>query len=227
MILTLEHVSKRYPGPEIVHAVRDVSLTVEPRDVIVLLGPSGSGKSTLLMLAAGVLRPDDGRVLVDGKDLAGMSKKQVAERLRTSVGVAFQDPQLIAGHHALDNAAIKLLGGGVRLRDAQRRARPWLAKMGLGDRLYHEPHQLSGGEKQRVGLAQALVGDPSLLLLDEPTAGLDSIRGSEILDLVENIASEGIAVVLATHDLSATRIATRTIELHDGQLVKCRQDRAA
>lgn len=220
MILELDHVSKRYPtSSETVHAVRDVSMSIDAREIVVLYGPSGSGKSTLLLLAAGVLSPEAGTIRSHGRDIASLSKRQVADRLRDDVGIAYQDPGLLAGHTVLDNVATKLISGSASLREARRLAMPWLTRTGLSDRLEHRPHELSGGERQRVGIARALIGDPSLLLLDEPTAGLDSKRGTEILDLVAGAALLGTAVLLATHDPAVVRIATRIVEIHDGQLV--------
>lgn len=227
MIVTLDKVSKTYPGVETVHAIQRVSLSIEVGEIVVLFGPSGAGKSTLLLLAAGVLEPDEGLIVSHGRNLATLSKDQVAGRLRDQVGISYQNPRLLAGQTVLDNVALKLLSGPTRLRDARRLAAPWLAKTGLAHRLEHYPHQLSGGEQQRVGLARALIGNPSLLLLDEPTAGLDSRRGAEALDIVSAAANHGAGVLLVTHDDAARRVATRTLELHDGGLVECRRERAA
>jgi putative ABC transport system ATP-binding protein len=227
-LLELDGVSKRFTGPaETVQAVRGVSLSIEGGEVVVLHGPSGSGKSTLLLLAAGALAPDSGTVRFDGRSLAGMAPGELSVHLRERVGVAYQDPQLLAGHTALANVAIKLLSGSLSLGEAQRVALPWLARVGLSDRLDHRPGRLSGGERRRVALARAMVGGPALLLLDEPTANLDSRRGSEILDLIAAAAGDGAAVLLVTHDDAAGRIASRTHELRDGVMADALSERAA
>ena len=227
-VLELDRVSKRFDGPaETVRAVRGVSLSIEQGEVLVLHGPSGSGKSTLLLLAAGALAPDSGTVRSDGRTLGAMSPVELSVHLRERVGVAYQDPQLLAGHTALANVAIKLLSGSLSLGAAQRAALPWLSRVGLGDRLDHRPGRLSGGERRRVALARAMVGDPALLLLDEPTANLDSRRAGEILDLIAAAAADGAGVLLVTHDDNTSRIASRAHELRDGTLVDVLAERAA
>lgn len=227
-LLELDRVSKRFSGPaETVQAVRGVSLSIERGEIVVLHGPSGSGKSTLLLLAAGALAPDSGTVRFDGRMLAAMSPGELSVHLRERVGVAYQDSQLLAGHTVLANVAIKLLSGSASLEAAQRAALPWLSRVGLGDRLDHRPGHLSGGERRRVALARAMVAGPALLLLDEPTANLDSRRASEILDLIAAAADDGAGVLLVTHDDAAGRIASRVRELRDGALVDARAERAA
>lgn len=227
MILALENATKRYPGPEMIEAVRGVSLSIGQGEIVVLFGPSGSGKSTLLMLATGVLVPDEGRVLCSGRDLADLSTDGLAARLRDDIGVSYQDAHLLSGHTVLDNVALKLVSGPTRLRDARRAARPWLARTGLSHRLQHDPRQLSGGEKQRVSLARALVSKPDLLLLDEPTASLDSERTSQMFDLIADAAKSGTGVLLVTHDRAAERIATRLVELRDGRVAHELREQAA
>lgn len=216
MILELEKASKAYKlGAETVNAVAGVDLSIAAGEVLVLLGPSGSGKSTLLLLAAGVESPDAGTVRYSGRELHAPAS---AEHLRENVGIVYQRPRLLAGHDALSNAALKLIAGEASLSEARRRALPMLAKVGLSQRLAHRPHQLSGGEQRRVALARALIGEPSLLLLDEPTANLDSATVGVVLDLIAKAAAEGAAVLLVSHDQAVRHIATRTSELRDGRL---------
>jgi ABC-type lipoprotein export system ATPase subunit len=219
MILEFTRVTKSYKGPEVIQAVSDVTLAVKGGEVHVLYGPSGSGKSTLLLLAAGVLVPDSGVVTHDGVALGALSDDGLARRLREDVGIAYQDPHLLAGVPAVENAGMKLLGGGASIGEARRAATPWLLKVGLGERLNTPPERLSGGERQRVALARALVGSPGLLLLDEPTGSLDTRRGAAVLDLAASIARDGVGVLLATHDPHAARIASHVHELQDGRLV--------
>ena len=219
MILELDRVSKSYrAASETVHAVTEASLSIDTGEIVVLFGPSGAGKSTLLLLAAGALQPDHGAVRYRGRSLSDLSDRELSTHLREHVGIAYQAPQLLAGHDTLTNAAIKLAAGPMSLKEARRAALPVLARVRLGDRLAHRPHQLSGGEQRRVALARALTGDPPLLLLDEPTANLDTVRTEEILDVIASAASAGAAVLLVTHDRAAERIASRTIELRDGSL---------
>jgi putative ABC transport system ATP-binding protein len=227
-LLELNDVSKHYNGPvEVVHAVERLSLSLAPSDVTLVFGPSGAGKSTLLLLASGALAPDSGVVKYQGRDLATLARGELSTHLREEVGVAYQTPQLLAGHDSLSNVAVKLLSGRGSLQDARRLALPILGQVGLSDRLDHRPHQLSGGEQRRVALARALVGSPSVLLLDEPTANLDTQRREETLDLIKQAAADGAAVLLVTHDLAAARIATRVYELRDGRLAGRRGERAA
>ncbi len=218
--LQLRDVVKHYPsGDDIIRAVDGVSLTVSPGELVALYGPSGSGKTTLLQLAAGLLVPDDGSVLFDGRDIARLSASESAAYRLRDVGLVFQSFHLIAGASALDNAAIKLLADGFSLRDAKRRARPWLARVGLGARAEHTPAQLSMGERQRVAIARALVNEPRLLLTDEPTGNLDSRRSREILELLRDICQERqIPGLLVTHDPQAGAFVSSVHTLRDGLL---------
>jgi putative ABC transport system ATP-binding protein len=219
--LELQEVVKHYPGgEEVVRAVDGVDLTVAPAEFVALYGPSGSGKTTLLLLAAGVLRPDAGKVRFDGRDLTAMSGAETADYQRRDIGFIYQSFHLMSGVPAVENAAIKLLAGRVPLSDARRAAIPWLERVGLGSRLDHVPEKLSTGERQRVAIARALVGEPRLILADEPTGNLDTRRGAEILTLLAEICREQNAgVLLVTHDPQAAAIADRVHTLRDGKLV--------
>ena len=221
-LLELDGVVKHYAGSggEAVRAVDGISLAVDAGELVMLHGPSGSGKSTLLMLAAGLLAPDAGTVRFSGRDLASMTAAQAADHQRHHVGFVYQSFHLMAGVPAVENAAIRLLADGVSLREARRRAIPWLARVGLARRLDHTPDQLSGGERQRVAIARALVNEPGLVLADEPTGSLDSTRGAEILSLLSQIATEQrVAVLLVTHDAQASAVADRMYSLRDGKLL--------
>jgi putative ABC transport system ATP-binding protein len=204
---------------ETVRAVDRVSLTVAPGELVVLYGPSGSGKSTLLQLAAGLLKPDHGSVLFEGRDISILDARRSAAYRRRDVGVVFQSFHLIPGASALENAAIKLVGDGSSFRDAKLRAQPWLERVGLGGRLGHTAASLSMGERQRVAIARALVNEPRLLLADEPTGNLDTQRSRETLELLAEIAHEGhIPVLLVTHDPQAATFASSIRTLRDGRL---------
>jgi putative ABC transport system ATP-binding protein len=217
--LELRSVVKHYPGSEVVRAVDGVSLRVAPGELVALYGPSGSGKTTLLLLAAGIVTPDAGSVLFDGRDLATLTPRERTAHQRRRVGVVYQDDHLVAGVPATDNAAVKLLADRVPLGEARRRAVPWLDRVGLGERLDHTPAHLSGGERQRVAIARALVNEPLLVLADEPTGNLDSQRGADILALLASLCRErNVAVLLVTHDPRAVTAADRVHELRDGVL---------
>jgi putative ABC transport system ATP-binding protein len=200
-------------------ALDGVSLTISPGELVALYGPSGSGKTTLLLLAAGLLAPDQGSVRFDGTDLATLSPRQSALYRRRDVGFVFQSAHLVPGASALENAALKLLADGWTLREGCELARPWLQRVGLGERLEHPSDRLSAGERQRVAIARALAGGPRLLLADEPTGNLDSERSRQTLALLRELARERRApVLLATHDPQAGAVADRVLTLRDGRL---------
>ncbi|MFI5004541.1 MAG: ABC transporter ATP-binding protein [Solirubrobacterales bacterium] len=220
-MLELERVIKHYHGAgEEVRAVDGVNLTIEPGEMVALLGPSGSGKTTLLLLIAALLRPEEGTIRYQGRDITSMSEGQASEYLLRDVGFVFQNFHLMPRVSAIENAARKLLIGGVGMREAQARAIPWLERVGLADRLEHTPEKLSGGERQRVAIARALAGEPSLILADEPTGNLDSARSKEIVQLLHLVAHErGACVLLVTHDRDAAGAADRCSTLRDGKLI--------
>jgi putative ABC transport system ATP-binding protein len=221
-MLQLCNVSKRYAGAgETVHAVDRLSLDVSPGEFVALYGPSGSGKTTLLLLAAAMLQPDEGRVLFDGREVSGLSPSESARYRREQAGLVMQSFHLTNGATALDNAAMKLLALGMTLGEAADIARPWLERVGLGERVAHTPAQMSMGERQRVAIARALANGPGLLLADEPTGNLDSRRSRDILELLGAICREReIPVLLVTHDPQATAIVDRVCTLRDGKLVE-------
>ncbi len=219
-MLELREVVKTYAsGDEQVRAADAISLLVEPGELVALYGPSGSGKTTLLLLAAGILRPDSGRVRFGGRDVAAMSEREAADYRLRDVGMVFQSFHLIPGATALDNATVKLLGRHAARRDARRRAQPWLDRVGIGEKAARHPARLSAGERQRVAVARALATEPRLLLADEPTGNLDSESGRRVLALLAEVCHvQGLAVLLATHDPAAVDFADRVLQLRDGRL---------
>ena len=219
-MLELERVVKHYRGAgEEVRAVDGVSLAIAPGEMVALHGPSGSGKTTLLLLIAALLKPEQGAIRYDGRDLSSLSENEACDYLMRDVGFIYQSFHLMPRVSALENASMKLLLGGVGMREAQARAVPWLERVGLGERLERTPEELSGGERQRVAIARALAGEPRLILADEPTGNLDSARSREIVELLRSIAHEReAAVLLVTHDLEAAAIADRRCTLRDGRL---------
>lgn len=218
--LELREVVKHYRGGgETVRAVDGVSLAIEGGELVALYGPSGSGKSTLLMLAAALLAPDRGSILFQGRDIARLSPRESACYRRRDVGLVTQELHLMPGASALDNALIKLPVLGFTLREARCRTLPWLERVGLAERAEHRPEQLSMGERQRVAIARALVGEPGLLLADEPTGNLDSKRSAEILALLRDLCRErALPGLLVTHDSDAISFVDRVHTLRDGRL---------
>lgn len=219
--LELRHLVKHYViASETVRAVDDVSFTVGAGELVALFGPSGSGKSTLLMLAAAVLRPDSGGVWVGGREISALNARDAAAYRMNELGFVRQTIDLLGGATAVDNAALKLFGTGLSVREARRRVVPLLDRLGLGGRLQHRPEQLSMGERQRVMIARALSTDPRVVLADEPTGSLDSRRKHEVLALLRDLTRErGISTLLVTHDTHAVEYADRIRTLEDGALI--------
>ena len=207
-------------GESQIRAVNDVSFSIDSGEFVALLGSSGSGKSSLLNLIAGLDTPTDGSVAVAGRDLARMSREELARYRRSTVGMVFQAFNLVSAMTVLENVELPMRFAEVPREHRMDQARAALERVGLGHRLDHRPSELSGGEQQRASLARALVNSPSLLLADEPTGNLDSRTGTEIMDLIHNINREGTTVLMVTHERPlAERYASRFIFLRDGKLV--------
>jgi putative ABC transport system ATP-binding protein len=220
-MLELESARKYYSTPAgEIRAVDDVSLAIQPGELTALFGPSGSGKTTLLLLAAGLLRCDSGGVCFEGRNLGALSKGEVLEYRRTKLGFVFQNFNLVPGMDAEENVMLPLLLRGFHHREASKRALAVLENVGLLGRASHLPAKLSGGEQQRVSIARALVGEPKLILADEPTGNLDSETGDAVLDLLSGLPREReVAMILVTHDARVTRYADRVLAMRDGKLV--------
>jgi putative ABC transport system ATP-binding protein len=219
--LALRDVVKHYPsGSETVRAVDGLTLDVVPGELVALYGPSGSGKTSVLLLAAGLMAPDSGEVLFRNCDIGKMSSRESSRYRLRDVGFVFQSFHLMPGASALENALIKLPVCGYTVSEARELTIPWLERVGLGDRLEHRPEQLSMGERQRVAVARALVGEPQLLLADEPTGNLDTARTRETLALLRDVCHERhIPGLLVTHDAEAISFVDRTLTLRDGRAV--------
>jgi putative ABC transport system ATP-binding protein len=221
-MLELERVCKRYQSPgEVIRAVDDLSMQVQAGELLIILGPSGSGKTTLLHLAAGLLRADSGSVRFAGRDLSTLSKREALQHRRRQLGFIFQGFNLTAGLTAEENVAIPLLLRGINHRQARKQSLLALQEVGLSRRAGHTPDALSGGEQQRVAIARALVGEPQLILADEPTGNLDSETGDGVLKLLNRARGERrVAAVLVTHDERVARIGDRVLEMRDGTLTE-------
>ncbi|MDQ6649686.1 MAG: ABC transporter ATP-binding protein [Actinomycetota bacterium] len=203
-----------------VPALRGVSVSVAAGDYVAVVGPSGSGKSTLMHLLGGLDRPTAGTLRVGGRDVSSMSPDELAAIRNATIGFVFQAFQLLPRTSAVDNVGMPLVYRGVRRAERRRRAAAALDSVGMGHRLRHRPSQLSGGEQQRVAIARALVGEPQVLLADEPTGNLDTRTGTEVMELLERLNAErGVALVVVTHDREVAARARRQIYVRDGLLV--------
>ena len=223
-MVELRDVTRSYrAGDTVVRALRGVSLRVEAGEMLAILGPSGSGKSTLMNLLGCLDRPDGGALLLNGRDVSTMDDDALAEVRNRDLGFVFQGFNLLARTSALENVALPLLyDRSGRARDPERRAAELLARVGLGDRLDHEPQQLSGGQQQRVAVARALVNDPALILADEPTGNLDSHTTLDILGLFQDLNDDGTTLIIVTHEDEVASCCKRAITLRDGEIVEDR-----
>jgi putative ABC transport system ATP-binding protein len=203
---------------ETVWAVRDVSLTARPGELVLVSGASGSGKSTLVNLIAGLDRPDCGRITVAGIDVTALDEAGRTRLRLEQVGVVFQEHRLIDEFTAAENVALPLQARGVPAVEALREAAGLLARVGLAGLERRRPYQLSGGQRQRVGIARALAGDRRVVLADEPTGSLDSATSLEVFSLLRRLCDEGVLVVLCSHDLGARAFADHHLEMVDGTL---------
>ena len=218
-LITLDRVSRVYRmGPVDVPALADVSLQVGTGEFVAIVGPSGSGKSTMMNILGCLDRPTHGAYHLAGAPVAELDDDSLARLRSRTIGFVFQSYNLLPRTSALENVATPLLYQGVRRPERLRRARATLERLGLGDRVDHEPTELSGGQQQRVAVARALVTEPALILADEPTGNLDSHAGAEVTALLRELHRTGRTVVLITHDIDVAATADRQIHLLDGRL---------
>ncbi len=220
-VIRIETVKKTYAtGKTEVHALRGVSLRIEPGEMVAIMGASGSGKSTLMNILGCLDRPSSGSYWLDGVRVDGMSKNQLADIRNAKIGFVFQGFNLLARTSALENVELPLLYSRGGKPDTKALARQALERVGLGERLDHEPSELSGGQQQRVAIARALVTKPALVLADEPTGNLDTRTSVEVLAVFQALNEQGITIVLVTHEHDIAQYCKRVVELRDGHVIR-------
>lgn len=216
-IIQVEHLIKSYTlGGQTVHALDDVSLAVDSGELLAIRGPSGSGKSTLMNILGCLDTPDGGRYTLAGKDVSRLRDDDLATVRNEKIGFVFQTFNLLPRMSALENVALPVeYAGG---KQSRQRAMAALETVGLAQRMHHEPNQLSGGQRQRVAIARALVNDPAIILADEPTGALDTRTGQDVLQLLQDLQSQGRTILIVTHDLAVARFCQREIYIRDGKI---------
>ena len=219
MILKMKNICKDYQqGREPVRVLKDVCLEVEQGEYIAIMGPSGSGKTTLMNIIGCLDVPTSGEYILNGKPLKDLSDDALADIRNKYIGFVFQGFYLLPKMDALDNVALPLLYAGVGLKERRARAAEALKAVGLEERIHFLPNQLSGGQCQRVAIARAMVGKPALLLADEPTGALDTKAGNQIMEIFRRLSSEGMTIIMITHEPAIAACADKTYHILDGQL---------
>jgi len=217
--LVIDNLVKTYVmGAAEVHALRGVSLRIDRNEYVAIMGPSGSGKSTLMNMIGCLDTPTSGSYLLEGRSVREMSDRQLAEVRNKRIGFVFQTFNLLPRATVLANVELPLVYGGVGKAERRKRAAEAIAMVGLSDRIQHQPSELSGGQRQRVAMARALVGNPSIILADEPTGNLDSATGEEIMSVIDELHARGQTVIVVTHEDHVAAHARRVIRLRDGMI---------
>lgn len=220
-LLELQDVSKIYKlGGEELYAVSHVNLKINKGEFISIVGPSGSGKSTLMHIVGILDNPTSGRVILEGKDIAGLKEKALAKIRNKKIGFIFQSFNLLQRTSAITNVELPMIYSRIHPLERHRIANEKLEEVGLKDKIHNKPNQLSGGQQQRVAIARALVNNPSIILADEPTGNLDSKSGDEIMKILEDLHEKGHTVIIVTHDEELAAEADRIIQIKDGKIVK-------
>lgn len=220
-MISVKNLKKTYLlGGEEVHALDDVSLLIKEHEVVAIIGQSGSGKSTFMNMLGCLDRPDSGEITLDGTDILKCKEKELSVIRNKKIGFIFQQFHLLPKFSALENVELPLIYQGMPTKKRREKAVKALKAVGLEKRMNHKPNQLSGGQQQRVAIARALVGEPSLILADEPTGNLDSRSGKEIMMLLHNLHEEGNTIVLITHDNNVAMEAPRQVQISDGKIIK-------
>ena len=214
-------IHKIYPlGDEELHVLKDINLHIEQGEYLSILGPSGSGKSTLMNIIGCLDTPTKGSYILHGRQVDDMNEKELARLRSKEIGFVFQNSQLLPRLTAQQNVELPLIYADVSTKERKRRAKEMLERVGLADRMEHYPNQLSGGQQQRVAIARALVGNPSILLADEPTGALDQKTGKQVMQLFQSLNDEGRTVIMITHDMNVAANARRTVHIIDGELTE-------
>ena len=217
----MEGINKFYRmGDEQMHILKDVNLSIEKGEYLSVLGPSGSGKSTLMNIIGCLDTPTSGSYILNGHLIEDMTEGELARIRNREIGFIFQNSQLLPRLNALRNVEMPLIYAGVPHKERRRRAMEMLERVGLADRMYHYPNQLSGGQQQRVAIARALVGNPNILLADEPTGALDQKTGKQVMQLFQELSDEGRTIVMITHDMNIAAYARRVVHIIDGELTE-------
>jgi putative ABC transport system ATP-binding protein len=217
-VLAFTDVVKEYPSTPPVRALDGVSFEITEGELLAIVGPSGSGKSTLLHVMGTLDRPTSGEVMVAGHDVSALNDAELSGLRARHIGFVFQQFHLLNGFTSLDNVADGALYGGGKLRDRRELAREALHKVGLSHRIDHEANKLSGGERQRVAIARAILGDPSIILADEPTGNLDSRSSDAIVELIQDLNRAGVTLVVITHNPEIAELFPRAVSIRDGQI---------
>ena len=220
-MISVKNLKKTYLlGGEEVHALDDVSLSIKEHEFVAIIGQSGSGKSTFMNMLGCLDRPDSGEITLDGTDILKCKEKELSVIRNKKIGFIFQQFHLLPKLSALENVELPLIYQGMQTKKRREKAVKALKAVGLEKRMNHKPNQLSGGQQQRVAIARALVGEPSLILADEPTGNLDSRSGKEIMMLLHNLHEEGNTIVLITHDNNVAMEAPRQVQISNGKIIK-------
>ena len=220
-MISVKNLKKTYfLGGEEVYALDDVSLSIKEHEFVAIIGQSGSGKSTFMNMLGCLDRPDSGEITLDGTDILKCKEKELSVIRNKKIGFIFQQFHLLPKLSALENVEFPLIYQGMPTKKRREKAVKALKAVGLEKRMNHKPNQLSGGQQQRVAIARALVGEPSLILADEPTGNLDSRSGKEIMMLLHNLYEEGNTIVLITHDNNVAMEAPRQVQISDGKIIK-------
>lgn len=222
-MIKIENLGKIYKTGTIeVEALKEVDLEIQEKEFVSIMGPSGSGKSTFMNILGCLDRSTSGKYILDGVSVEGLNEVKLASIRNKKIGFVFQSFNLLPRTSALKNVELPMMYAGVGIKERKRKAMEVLEKVGLGDRVDHKPNELSGGQKQRVAIARALVNDPAILLADEPTGNLDTKSGEEIMSIFQKLNSEGVTIILVTHEQDIAQHSKRIVLFRDGKLIEDR-----
>ncbi|MBA1334203.1 MAG: ABC-type antimicrobial peptide transport system, ATPase component [Firmicutes bacterium] len=224
-LIEIENLCKSYVMGEIeLEVLKHINLNIEANEFVSIVGPSGSGKSTLMNILGCLDTPTQGKYRLDGIDVGSMHGRKLAELRNRKIGFVFQSFNLLPRLTALENVELPMVYRGAQSREQREKAVSALEMVGLGDRLHHRPAELSGGQQQRVAIARAIVGEPAIILADEPTGNLDSASGKEVMELLQRLNRDGATLIVITHDLEIAQKAERQIFIRDGVMTEARKE---